>query len=306
MPARRLPWVKLWPELMAREKVRQLTDSQYRTWTYCLLSSSQLPVRWRFDSLEHAAYVTRRPVKDIRALAEVHFLEQRDDGVWLHDVAEYQDVYPSDIERERSANTPPNPPQTPGEHSANGRPKTPRKVVNHSLETGDGRREIETGDGRPPPGEAPPSKSGAVIDAFRAVGFEPNLTARDHKALKGSTVEPGLLAECYVAVAEHQYGDEFMRRHLTIHDALEWINGYVVWRAAHAAPKQESIQEVPRSKPPAPVPCPECQRPIDARGAGHEQKPNLHKTPQEPDPLIACRLFGQPPSTWPRQRAHVA
>lgn len=140
MPARRLPWVKLWPELMEREKVRLLTDGQYRTWTYCLLAGSQQPTRWRFQTLEHVAYVTRRPVKDVQALADQHFLDIAEDGVWIHDASEYQDVAPSDILRERSANDPANPPPnippTGGEGSRNGR----STLREHSLEK---EREIE-------------------------------------------------------------------------------------------------------------------------------------------------------------------
>lgn len=134
MPAKRLPFVKLWHELMESDKVRQLTDSQYRTWTYTLMSGSQQPTRWRFNSLEHIAYVTRRPLKDVQGLADMRFLDVQDDVVWIHDAAEYQEVSPSDIGRERSVNGQSKPPPSPGNgsahHSANGR----RTLGERSLE----------------------------------------------------------------------------------------------------------------------------------------------------------------------------
>jgi hypothetical protein len=142
MPAKRLPYIKLWHETMESDKVRQLSDSQYRTWTYCILAASQLPSRWRFDSLEHAAYLTRRSLKDIKALVSARFLEVRDDGVHIHDASDYQDVYPSDYEngqdtshqrrvrhgstpsartlREDSVNAPSTLPEHSPEHSVNG------------------------------------------------------------------------------------------------------------------------------------------------------------------------------------------
>lgn len=139
MPARRLPWVKLWPELMESEKVRQLTDSQYRTWTYCMMAGSQQPNRWHFGSLEHAAYVTRRPLKDIQSLAEQRFLEVRDDGVWIHDAEEYQDVSPSDVSRDRSDKAPPKDQAMLGEGSANGR----TRIEEVSLAGAGAKRETE-------------------------------------------------------------------------------------------------------------------------------------------------------------------
>jgi hypothetical protein len=106
MPANRLPWIKLWRELMENEKIRHLSDGQYRTWTYCLLAGNQQPVRWRFDSLEHAAYVTRRPMKDLKELAERRFLEVRPDGVWIHDAKHWQEVASMTASaREQSSNT---------------------------------------------------------------------------------------------------------------------------------------------------------------------------------------------------------
>lgn len=137
MPARRLPWVKLWGESMESEKIRQLSDGQYRTWTYCLIASSRLPIRWRFESPEHAAYVTRRPLKDIQILIDRHFLDCREDGVWIHDYSDYQEVSPSDVVRDRSAQETRSPDEPPrngrrkvGEASANGR----QPLGEHSLE----------------------------------------------------------------------------------------------------------------------------------------------------------------------------
>lgn len=209
MPAKRLPWVKLWPELMEREKVRHLSDSQYRTWTYCLLAGSQQPERWRFNSLEHAAYVTRRPMKDVRALADQHFLDSADDGVWIHDAHEYQDVAPSDVARDRLGNGTPGPDDHPpngrgsvGDRSANGRPTLGEDSANArqnsasrtrgETEKGEIERDIDVPPSGSPPqlrivGEPAPKPAHPPIDedflAAITAEFAPQLGGEPHVRL---------------------------------------------------------------------------------------------------------------------------
>lgn len=82
-----------------------------------------------------------------------------------------------------------------------------------------------------------PNRSAEVIDALRAVGIEPTMTARDHAALKTSTAKPELVAEVYQAVFSGKYGDAYMQRHLTVHDAIGWIDGYRAWRTNGGPPR---------------------------------------------------------------------
>jgi hypothetical protein len=117
MPAKRLPWVKLYAELLEHEKFSELNDTERWTWVCLLLKASQQPQRWRFASARHAAGVTGRPAKHITALIKARLLDQHDDSsLWIHDAVQWQDRHPSDFDRgtdepsdgrpERSAKTP--------------------------------------------------------------------------------------------------------------------------------------------------------------------------------------------------------
>ena len=75
MPARRLPWFKLWPEAMRHEKVALLSDSAFRTWIVMLAAGSEQATRWRFASVHHAARVTGRPEDDLRELIGARLLD---------------------------------------------------------------------------------------------------------------------------------------------------------------------------------------------------------------------------------------
>lgn len=66
----------------------------------------------------------------------------------------------------------------------------------------------------------------AAIEAFRALGVDPSMGPRDYAALKHSTAPPELIAEVFQAVQGGSYGDEFMRKRLSVHEAIEWVNGY--------------------------------------------------------------------------------
>ena len=81
-----------------------------------------------------------------------------------------------------------------------------------------------------PPRGSPRVKS--VIDCFRAMTGEPEpaFNGRDFAAIKHSTAPPHLIAETYLAVAAGDWGDDFQKRRLSVHEACDWVNAYVKWR----------------------------------------------------------------------------
>lgn len=182
MPAKRLPWVKLWIEAAEHEKIALLPDPEYRTWTLCLLRGSQQPTRWRFASVQHAALVTHRPVKHVRTLIAARLLDEREDGVWVHDAPYWQDRHPSDFaprtvgdgsdedagrvretSPDRSANTPP----TLREDSA----KTPRTLRRDRERDSEGDGD---GAGAPSAGAPVPDELQAFHDSFAGLrGYAP-------------------------------------------------------------------------------------------------------------------------------------
>lgn len=112
MPARRLPWFKLWPEAMRHEKITLLSDGVFRTWLVVLAAGSEQSVRWRFASVKHAVSVTGRPSRHIRELIRARLVDELETGeLWVHDWRQWQERYESDFAprtgREDSANAPP-------------------------------------------------------------------------------------------------------------------------------------------------------------------------------------------------------
>lgn len=146
MPAKRLPWYKVWAEHTDHPKVCELSDGEYRTWHYLLAKASQQPERWTFASIRHAAAVTGRPEKHIKALVERGLLDLAADSLIVHNAPKWQDVYPSDY----SGKTPPILREPCPEHSErlpldieergergdteSPRPIRPRESVAHSRE----------------------------------------------------------------------------------------------------------------------------------------------------------------------------
>jgi hypothetical protein len=59
------------------------------------------------------------------------------------------------------------------------------------------------------------------------------MTARDYAAIKHSTAAPGVIAEVYLAVAGNEWGDDFQRKRLSVHEACDWVPAYVLWRDEH-------------------------------------------------------------------------
>jgi len=144
MPAKRLPWFKLWPESFDHEKIATLGDPEFRTWVMLIGKASCQPTRWRFASITHASKVCGRSEEQISNVIAARLLDERSDGLWIHDWEQWQERYPSEFEdsRERSGNAPP----TLTEDSANAAPTLPPTLPRARAKTGEGRR--EKGDGR--------------------------------------------------------------------------------------------------------------------------------------------------------------
>lgn len=116
LPAKRLPWYKVWAEHIDHAKIAGLTDRQYRTWHYLLAKASQQPERWRFASIKHAAAITHSSIADIEALISAGLIDTtlpEGSAIVIHNAPKWQDKYPSDYcrnaaptLREHSANTP--------------------------------------------------------------------------------------------------------------------------------------------------------------------------------------------------------
>lgn len=111
MPARRLPWFKLWPEAMRHEKVALLSDGAFRTWIVTLAAGSEQATRWRFASIKHVAQVTGRPEAELCELIGARLLDALPSGeVWIHDWRQWQERFASDFAprtlRNGSANGP--------------------------------------------------------------------------------------------------------------------------------------------------------------------------------------------------------
>lgn len=137
--------------------------------------------------------------------------------------------------------------------------------------------------GAPPRGSTEPPPRGnsrvqAVIDAFRENGYEPPMGPRDYAAIKRSTAPPGLIVEAFMAVQLREYGDDFMRKRLSVHEAIDWVPGYCEHRLADTYDydaEVERLRELGLNIGGTPTEaesgdaderCPECQRFGDHRG----------------------------------------
>lgn len=240
MPAARLPWIKFWPELVDHPKFAELNDSERWTWIEVWAKASQQSNRWHFASLSHAVKVTGRPAKQIRKLVQVGLIDESSDGIYIHNAAKWQDRFPSDYSDGVTPNIPrkvrgdkSNAPSTLPEDSANGLPKTPRKLREDSVNTAvkaAANPALEEEEELTPLGSPPfasaRGRNAEVIDAIRELGIKPTLAARDHSAIKATSADPTDIAEVYGAVYRGEYGDDFMRKRLSVHEAIGWIDGY--------------------------------------------------------------------------------
>lgn len=86
-----------------------------------------------------------------------------------------------------------------------------------------------------------PNRYGEVIDAIRATGLTYSPTDRDAKAVKLCPLEAGDIASCYRAIAAGEFGDDFMRRRLSVETAIGAFNAYQAFLlkpdAGRGAPK---------------------------------------------------------------------
>jgi hypothetical protein len=212
--ARRLPWIKLWTESRAHEKVALLSDAQFRTWIYVLLAGAEQPKRWRFSSAQHASAVTGRPLAHIKHLVSVRLIDERDDGLWIHDYRQWQEVYESDLPSQgngqRSANAPPRLRQD----SAN----APPLLREHPAEKGDGRR----GDMRPEM-----KKYARVFELIQVAGAPIHRNDQDEKAVERCDASAELIAQAYVACSEGTWpGSDWIRASLSLQKVVANLAGY--------------------------------------------------------------------------------
>jgi len=107
MPRQRLAWFKVWVGATRHEKVVTLDNLAFRVWVELLDAASEQPMRGRFTSCAAAAAIVRRPVGVVRKLAQARLLDEREDGVWLHDWADWQRWRPADEAEDTSHDSPP-------------------------------------------------------------------------------------------------------------------------------------------------------------------------------------------------------
>src|SRR5688572_28118663 len=100
MPAKRLPWVKLWLSTRIVAKTAMLSGETFKTWAFLLMAAAEQPQRGRFENAEHAAQCSGRPIQHVKELIGRGLLDTKADGLWMHDWPEHQDVHPSDYTRE--------------------------------------------------------------------------------------------------------------------------------------------------------------------------------------------------------------
>lgn len=79
--------------------------------------------------------------------------------------------------------------------------------------------------------ERPPSAGSRVIDLIVAAGLpKPSFGPRDGKALKDTGADPALVAEAYGALFRGAWGDDFMRRNLSVRFVVERLDAYQAWK----------------------------------------------------------------------------
>lgn len=82
-----------------------------------------------------------------------------------------------------------------------------------------------------PPEPAPkPTRSGQLIDALKAADIPVTMRPQDHKALKDSGADPLLVAEAYGALFRGEWGDDFMRRSLSVQFVIGRLAAYQSWK----------------------------------------------------------------------------
>lgn len=74
------------------------------------------------------------------------------------------------------------------------------------------------------------TKSGQLIDLLKAADVPVTMRPQDHKALKDSGADPSLVAEAYGALFRGEWGDDFMRRSLSVQFVIGRLAGYEAWK----------------------------------------------------------------------------
>jgi hypothetical protein len=244
MPNKPVPWLKLWPELVDHEKFAQLTDSESWTWVKLLAKSGQQPTRGRFRDVNHAVVATGRPKKHVERLIEVRLLDQRADGLWMHDWEKWQRWRPED-----GVNSDGSPPDQP----PNGHPSTRDE---HAMNNGSTHLRDKRIENRPeeitptPSGKAPrlrvvgepcpkpitkPNPVKTLIDKIRAL--DPAVEVFGDQGFTGKKLKENpdanldLIAAAYVSFRHGEWPGSKMLRET---GALAWVvgdvGGYVTWR----------------------------------------------------------------------------
>jgi len=93
----------------------------------------------------------------------------------------------------------------------------------------------------PPPRTTPkPNKSQEVVEllAAQGIGVDPRL--QDRKTVKECGASAEEIAACYAAIYHEEFGDDFMRRGLSLQSAVGHLGGYRQWRDARASPKPKA------------------------------------------------------------------
>jgi hypothetical protein len=265
MPAARLPWFRFWVGATAHAKARTLSDGEFRTWIELLDLCAQQKWRGRFTSKREALGLVRRPPAHLDALIRAGLVDvdPLDKHLTMHDWDHWQrwregdsDDHPNDHTND-TGTTHERPPDqhvidpattngTTRESHVNVPTSSSREDVRLKDER---RRDVETLDeekkdvrvkngGTAPIFGAPQRgnpRVAEVIDAFRKLRIEPIMNGRDRAAIKESNAPPGLIAEVFDAVSRREYGDDFMRKRLSVHEAVDWVGGYVEARLDQAA-----------------------------------------------------------------------
>lgn len=92
MPRPQLPWFRFWKGATQHQKVRMLTDAQFRTWVELLDLASQQKERGRFLDRITALRLSRRPARHLEVLQGCGLLDcdGADGHLTMHDWDDWQ------------------------------------------------------------------------------------------------------------------------------------------------------------------------------------------------------------------------
>ena len=99
MARRPYPWFKFWPDILRNPKIRGLTPRQFQDWLFVLCAASEQKKRWHFPDDRTAGKIIGFPIGRFRKLIELGLLDRVDDGICVHDYEDWQEIYPSDLNR---------------------------------------------------------------------------------------------------------------------------------------------------------------------------------------------------------------